>query len=242
MKAAAPILSLLVATLCLCGCSTPSLQSLAERDPFEKTNRDIFAFDVWVEHNIARPVDKAYRAAIPEPARNGIHNLVTNLHAPIVLANDVLQGDGGKAAGTFGRLVINSSVGIGGLIDVAGKWGLPGHDNDFGITLGRAGVAEGSYLVLPFVGPLPPRDLVGSGVDGVFDPFTWARFSGKDTWMLVRGGLRVLDVTDRQMDQFETIERTSIDFYATTRNLYRQSRDAKIKGDSAADAASLPEF
>jgi len=241
MKIAVPVFCLLATAMLVSGCSTPSPESLAEHDPWEKTNRDVFAFDVWVEHNVARPVNDGYRAVVPTFARDGIHNLVTNLHSPIVLANDTLQGDGGKAAGTFGRLVINSTVGIGGLIDVAAKLGIPGHDNDFGVTLGKNGVAEGSYLVLPFVGPLPPRDLVGTGVDGFFDPLSWARFHGKDTWMFVRGGLKVLDVIDRQRDQFDTIERTSIDFYATTRNLYRQSRDAKIKG-TAADGAALPEF
>jgi len=120
MKIVAAILCLLAAGF-LCGCSTPSAQSLADNDPWEKTNRDIFAFDVWVQHNIARPVASGYRAVLPEPARDGVHNLVTNLHSPIVLANDVLQGDGGKAVNTFGRLVINSTIGIGGLIDVAGK-------------------------------------------------------------------------------------------------------------------------
>src|SRR3569833_3058095 len=144
MKKTAALLYLLAAVF-LCGCSTPSTQSLAENDPWEKTNRDVFAFDVWVEHNIGRPVDDGYRAVVPQAARDGIHNLVTNLHSPIVLANDVLQGDGDKAADTFGRLVINSTVGVGGLIDVAGKIGIPGHENDFGITLGQNGVAEGSY-------------------------------------------------------------------------------------------------
>jgi phospholipid-binding lipoprotein MlaA len=225
----------------LCACSTPSPESLAANDPWEKTNRDIFAFDVWVQHNIARPVGKGYRAILPEPARDGVHNLVTNLHSPIVLANDVLQGDR-KAVDTFGRLIINSTIGIGGLIDVATKLGIPGHDNDFGITLGQNGIAEGSYLVLPFVGPLPPRDLLGTGVDSFFDPLSYAQFPDKNTWMFVRGGLRVLDITDRQMDQVETIERTSIDFYATTRNLYRQSRDAKIRGEKGAEAAPLPDL
>lgn len=228
-------------SLVLCACSTPSAQSLAEHDPWEKTNRDIFAFDVWVEHNIAEPVDDVYRAVLPEPAREGVHNFTTNLHEPIVLANDVLQGSAGQAANTLGRILINSTVGLGGLIDVAGKIGMPYHDNDFGITLGKAGVAEGSYIVLPFVGPQPPRDLLGSGVDGTFDPLSWARFHGKDTWMFGRGALRVLDVSDRRRDEFETIERSSIDFYATTRNLYRQSRNAQIKGTEAA-SASLPEF
>ena len=240
MKRSASIFWLL-AGLCLYGCSTPSPQSLADHDPFEKTNRDIFDFDVWIEHNIAQPVDDGYRAIIPGFMREGVHNLVTNLHSPIVLANDVLQGDGDRAGDTFGRILINSTVGIGGLIDVAGKLGIAYHDNDFGITLGQNGIAEGSYLVLPFVGPLPPRDLLGSGVDGFFDPLAYVQFHGKDTWMFARAGLRVLDTVDRQRDQFDAIERTSIDFYATTRNLYRQSRGARIRGESAS-TAPLPDL
>jgi len=240
MKRSASIFWLL-AGLCLYGCSTPSPQSLADNDPFEKTNRDIFDFDVWIEHNIAQPVNDGYRAIIPGFMREGVHNLVTNLHSPIILANDVLQGDGDKAGDTFGRILINSTAGLGGVIDVAAKLGIAYHDNDFGVTLGRNGVAEGSYLVLPLVGPLPPRDLVGTGVDGFFDPLSYARFPGKGSWMLARSGLRVLDVVDRQRDQFDTIERTSIDFYATTRNLYRQNRNAKIRG-TVTDDAALPEF
>ena len=225
----------------LSGCGTPSAAALAQHDPWEKTNRRIFAFDIWVEHHVARPVDDGYRAVIPAPAREGVHNLTSNLHEPIVLANDVLQGEGKKAAETLGRIVINSTVGVGGLIDVAAHVGMPYHDNDFGITLGKGGIAEGSYLVLPFVGPLPPRDLVGSAVDGAFDPLSYARFHGKDTWLLVRSGLRVLDTVDQRRDAFETIERSSIDFYATTRNLYRQARAARIGGEESG-TTQLPDL
>ena len=228
-------------SLVLSGCSTPSAESLAQHDPWEATNRDVFAFDVWVEHHVARPIDDGYRAVVPEPARDGVHNLTTNLHEPIVLANDVLQGDGSEAIRTLGRIVINSTLGVAGLIDVAGKIGMPYHDNDFGITLGKGGIAEGSYLVLPLVGPLPPRDLLGSAVDGAFDPLSYARFHGKDTWLFVRSGLRVLDIVDQRRDQFETIERSSIDFYATTRNLYRQSRAARIRGEDSG-AIQLPDL
>ena len=119
---------------------------------------------------MATPVAKFYRSAVPQPARTGIHNALENLHAPVVLANDVLQGESEKAGDTAGRFVINSTVGVAGLIDVATSLGIPAHDNDFGITLGKGGAAEGSYLVLPFIGPRPPRDLVGSGVDIAFDP------------------------------------------------------------------------
>jgi phospholipid-binding lipoprotein MlaA len=240
-----PRLSLFVAvafTLSLCGCATPSAESLAEHDPWERTNRDVFAFDIWVEHNVARPVDDAYRAVVPEPARDGVHNVTTNLHAPIVLANDVLQGKMDKAAETLGRIVINSTIGLGGLIDVAAKIGIPHHDNDFGVTLGKNGVAEGSYLVLPLIGPMPPRDLLGSTVDGFFDPLSYARFPAKNGLMLARSGARMLDTIDRRRDQFETIERSSVDFYATVRNLYRQSRTNRIHDDSDLNTLALPDL
>jgi len=240
MNISFPLVSALALGLFLGACSTPSPDSLAQRDPWEKTNRDIFDFDVKLDHAVARPIAKGYRSAVPEPIRDGIHNAITNFHAPVVLANDVLQGESGKAADTFGRIVINSTVGIGGLIDVASKIGIPYHDNDFGITLGRNGIAEGSYLVLPFAGPMPPRDLLGSGVDVAFDPLTYARFHGSDTWMVVRFGIGVLDSRTSTLDEVETIERSSIDFYATTRNLYRQSRNAKINGGNAGTADDLP--
>ena len=238
MNVSFPVISALALSLVLGACSTPSAESLAQNDPWERTNRDIFDFDVRMDHVVARPLARGYRTVLPEPVRDGIHNALTNLNEPVVLANDVPQGDGGKAANTAGRIVINSTVGIGGLIDVASKIGIPGHDNDFGITLGRNGIAEGSYLVLPFAGPKPPRDLLGTAVDQAFDPLTYVRFHGKDTWMVVRYGIGILDSRAATLEAVETIERSSIDFYATTRNLYRQSRNAKInegKPSSATD-------
>src|SRR3954463_13976935 len=241
MKISLPVISALALGLALSACSTPSPESLAQNDPWEKTNRDIFDFDVRVDHAVARPVAEGYRAVVPEPVRDGIHNALSNLNSPVVLANDVLQGDGEKAANTAGRIVINSTVGIGGLIDVASKIGIPGHENDFGITLGKGGIAEGSYLVLPFAGPKPPRDLLGTVVDQAFDPLTYVRFHGKDTWMVVRYGIGVLDYRASTLEAVETIERSSIDFYATTRNLYRQSRNAKInEGKPSGASDDLP--
>ena len=241
MKISLSVISALALGLVLSACSTPSPESLAQNDPWEKTNRDVFDFDVRLDHAVARPVAEGYRAVLPEPVRDGIHNALNNLNSPVVLANDVLQGDGNKAVNTTGRLLINSTVGLGGLIDVASKIGIPDHDNDFGITLGKNGIAEGSYLVLPFAGPLPPRDLLGVGVDQAFDPLTYVRFHGKDTWMVVRFGIGILDARASHLDAVETIERSSIDFYATTRNLYRQSRNAKInEGKAPGSQDDLP--
>ena len=234
------LLAALAAALMLTACATKDPQSLAQHDPFEPTNRDIFDFDVKLDHAVATPVAKFYRSAVPSPAREGIHNALDNLHAPVVLANDVLQGEGSKAGDTFGRFVINSTVGLAGLIDVASDMGIPGHDNDFGITLGKGGAAEGSYLVLPFVGPRPPRDLVGNGVDVGFDPLTYITWNNSTLYKVIRSGVAVLDSRTANIDSVESIERSSIDFYATTRSLYRQNRNAQIRGEAANQ--DLPNF
>ena len=240
MKTTVPTIAALAMTLALSACGTPSAESLAQNDPWEKTNRDIFDFDVKLDHAVARPIAEGYRAVVPEVARDGVHNFLTNLNSPVILANDVLQGDGPKVGDTLGRFVINSTVGIGGLIDVASKMGIPYHDNDMGITLGKGGIAEGSYLVLPLAGPAPPRDLLGRAIDNAFDPLTYARWHGKDTQMVIRFGMGVLDTRTSQLDAVETIERSSIDFYATTRNLYRQSRNAKINEGKPGSPDDLP--
>jgi phospholipid-binding lipoprotein MlaA len=235
------ILLALGAVLALSGCATNDPAALAQHDPWEPSNREVFDFDIKLNNVVVTPVAKFYRSAVPEVARDGIHNALTNLNAPVVFANDAIQGDGDKATNTFGRFVINSTVGLAGLIDVATKVGIPYHDNDFGITLGKGGAAEGSYLVLPFVGPKPPRDLVGSGVDIAFDPLTYISFHNSTFYMIVRAGLGVLDTSAANIDAVESIQRSSIDFYATTRSLYRQNRNAQIH-DGAAQNSDLPNF
>jgi phospholipid-binding lipoprotein MlaA len=240
MKTRFSLIAALTAGLSLAGCATNDPQSLAQNDPFEPTNREIFAFSIAIDKAVARPAAQAYRSAVPEPARQGVRNALTNLNSPVVLVNDVLQGEGEKAANTFGRFMINSTVGLAGLIDVATDLGIPGHVNDFGITLGKGGVQEGSYLVLPFIGPKPPRDLLGEGVDTAFDPLTHITWNNSTLYMIIRGGLGVLDKREATLDTVESIERTSIDFYATTRSLYRQNRNAMIRGDAANE--DLPNF
>jgi phospholipid-binding lipoprotein MlaA len=240
MKNHGAIFGALCAVLVLGGCTTSDPESLAQNDPFEPTNRAVFDFDVQVDHAVARPLAKFYRSAVPQVARQGVHNALTNLNAPVIFTNDVLQGDGEKATDTLGRFVINSTVGVAGLVDVAGRIGIPSHENDFGITMGKWGAQEGSYLVLPFAGPKPPRDLVGTGVDVAFDPTTYMTWNNYTLYMIVRTGMGVLDARAANIDSVESIERSSIDFYATTRNLYRQHRNAQIRG--GADLEQLPDL
>jgi phospholipid-binding lipoprotein MlaA len=231
------------------GCSTSNPGSIAQNDPYETTNRAVFNFNTSVDHAIAKPVAKFYNHAVPEFARDGIHNFLYNLDKPVTLGNDILQGEADRAGETFGRFVVNSTLGIGGLIDVATMIGVSDHSEDFGQTLGVWGAGEGVYLVLPLMGPAPPRDLAGNVADIFMDPLLYINYHGSDTWEVVRGGVGVVDMRARSVDTTEQIERTSIDFYATTRSLYRQYRNSEIRNgrpetetSDPADPAATPDF
>ncbi|HJW41483.1 MAG TPA: VacJ family lipoprotein [Rhizomicrobium sp.] len=221
--------------LSACATTDPNGQN----DPYEQTNRQIFDFDQKIDHAVARPVAVFYNHAVPQIARDGIHNVLANLDSPVIFANDILQGETTRGGQTLGRAVVNSTLGLGGLVDFAAKIGIPPHDEDFGQTLAVWGADEGPYLVLPFAGPSNPRDLVGMGGDIAMDPFTWARFHGSKTFSFVRAGVGVLDLRARNVDNLDEIERTSVDLYATTRSLYRQHRNAEIR-NGAPDTENLP--
>ena len=159
----------------------------------------------------------------------------------MVFANDVLQGEPTRAAQTLGRFGVNSTLGIGGLIDVASDMGIPDHDTDFGITLGRWGMGEGPFLMLPLIGPAPPRDLAGKVVDIFLDPMTYVSYRSKLYYDIGLGTLGIVDLRARNIDTLESIERTSVDFYATTRNLYLQYRKAQVNRGRP-DVDDLPDF
>jgi phospholipid-binding lipoprotein MlaA len=236
-----PYIIVLLLAVTLGGCSTSDPEAAAQNDPFEPTNRAFFDFTQKADRYVAKPVAKGYIAVVPEPARDGIHNFLVNLNLPVTFGNNVLQGDAKGAGRTLGRFVVNTTVGVGGLIDVASKIGLPEDPQDLGITFGKWGLAEGPYLFLPLLGPAPPRDALGRVGDTFMDPLFYIKFHNSGTWMLVRTGVSFIDERSRTIDQLEAIERTSVDFYATTRSLYRQSRNAKINGNQP-NLQSLPNF
>jgi phospholipid-binding lipoprotein MlaA len=238
------ILSMAMLAVVAAGCSTTKdPESLAQNDPYEPTNRAITDFNTKIDNNFAKPVAKFYNHAVPQFARDGVHNFLTNLNKPVTFGNDLLQGEGARAGQTVARFTVNTTLGVGGLVDVATRIGIPDHTEDFGQTLGVWGVGEGPYLVLPFMGPDPPRDLTGDVVDIFMDPTTYIRFHGSDTWYAVRSGVSVLDLRARNVDTLEQIERSSIDMYATTRSLYRQYRNSEIRnGKPDPNADDTPDF
>lgn len=225
----------------LAGCTTRAPELLAQNDPLEPMNRASFDVSMKVDHYFMKPVAQGYVAVFPDFARDGVHNFLTNLDEPVTFANNVLQWDPHGAGQTLARFAVNSTVGIGGFIDVATKMGLPDDPQDFGLTLGKGGLKEGDYLFLPLLGPSNPRDLLGYVVDIGFDPLTYISFNNSTTWYFARQGASVIDERAQTLDQLDAIERTSVDFYATTRSLYRQHREAQING-GAADVTNLPNF
>jgi phospholipid-binding lipoprotein MlaA len=238
------LFSMMVLSVLAAGCTaTKDPEAIAQNDPYEPTNRAIFNFNTKLDNAVAKPVAKFYNHAVPQFARTGLHNFLANLDKPVTFGNDILQGEGQRAGQTLGRFTVNTTLGVAGLVDVATMVGIPDHTEDFGQTLGVYGVGEGPYLVIPFMGPDPPRDLTGDVVDIFMDPTTYIKFHGSDTWYAVRSGVAVLDLRARNIDTLEQIERTSIDFYATTRSLYRQYRNAEIRnGKPDTSETDTPDF
>lgn len=234
-------------TLVLAGCAsdqdTPAQAeaAAAANDPFEPMNRVIFGMNTGFDNAILLPVAQAYVDVVPEPARNSVHNVLENLNLPVTFANDVLQGEMTRAGQTFGRFTINTTIGIGGLIDFASDFGIPDHTEDFGQTLGVWGVGEGPYLVAPFFGPDPPRDMAGQVADIFMDPTTYIHINGHIYWSAGREVAEAIDLRSRSIDQIESIERSSVDYYASVRSLYRQHRNNEIRNGKP-DVDNLPNF
>jgi phospholipid-binding lipoprotein MlaA len=207
----------------------PDVAAEDNGDPWESTNRAIFSFNQGVDEHVLVPVSKAYRV-LPQPARDVVHDFLQNLNGPIIFANDVLQGQVGLASDTLGRFVVNSTLGLAGIVDVATKAGIPYHTNDMGITLATWGVASGPYVMLPVLGPSNPRDLFGDVADGFGDPGNIVASNYGRLWAsILRGAASGIDERSRNIESLDEIERTSLDFYATIRSLARQRRAAQIR-------------
>jgi phospholipid-binding lipoprotein MlaA len=233
----------ILTALSLSGCVTvPEGENRQEaNDPLESWNRGVFNVSVAVDKALFRPLAIAYRSVIPSPIRDSVRNILNNLQSPVIFANDVLQGDVDRAGTTLLRAGVNSTIGFGGIFDVAQVWGFPRHSEDFGQTLAVWGVGEGPYLFVPLLGPGNPRDLFGYGVDVVMDPFTWWKFHGRYTFGETRLGVDMLDLRARNIDTLDEIEKSSLDYYASIRSLYRQTRENEIR-NGATQVQDLPEF
>jgi len=223
-----------IVALLLGGCASNS-RSDAVNDPFESMNREVFAFNRSLDHHAALPAATYYKSAIPEGAREGLHNFFSNLTLPVTFANDVLQGETTQAGKAVCRFGVNTTVGILGVTDRATEMGYPEHDEDFGQTLAVYGVPGGPYLVLPLLGPTVPRDLAGRIlVDHYFNPLGYISYNGKFYVSTVENLLKLVDQRSRKINVLRDVERTSIDYYAAMRSMYLQRHDNEVRNDDVA--------
>ena len=208
------------------------------KDCFESLNRATFALNQGLDKVIFEPVAKAYRV-LPSPIRTGTSNALDNISNLVTIPNNILQGDFKKAGVNTGRFVVNTTVGIVGIFDVAQKIGFPEYEKeDYGQTLGVMGVGAGCYLVLPVLGPSTVRDTAGSFINVLGgDPWYNASVNGNneylsDTAYLTTRVLAGIDFRAKNIDSFENLEKNSMDFYASVRSLYLQDRQQKIINSS----------
>jgi phospholipid-binding lipoprotein MlaA len=211
-------------------------------DPYEETNRAVHAFNVRADRRVLRPVSKAYNFVTPTVGQHLIRNGVDFLKLPVYFFNYALQGEGQAAFRTLGRLTVNAVLGA-GLLDPATEFGLPLEKTDFGITLGKWGVEQGPYIMLPFLGPMTRRGVIGIPGDIALNPMSYTGVFNSDFLNLFSIPLNLVDIVDnrnRNADVVDELLYNSEDSYITLRSVYLQRRQAMLAGDNEAEA--LPDI
>ena len=208
-------------------------------DPLEDVNRAVFEFNLAIDNIILKPVAELYVFVLPEEARHRIANILKNFGEPLNLVNNLAQGKFERAGSTLTRFAINSTIGVGGIFDAATDWGYERTPEDFGQTLASWGLGEGPFLMLPLLGPSNPRDAVGFGVDLVADPMG---FLLTDEAGLARSITSGVSQRAAYLDELESVESTSVDFYAAMRELYRQYRAMEIRDGAPPTVMEIPDF
>ncbi len=215
---------------CLLGCVARGPNPI---DPYENINRKIYGFNNKFDQYILQPPTKLYIAAIPAPMRAGINNIYNNINMIPTVANDVLQAEFEQAILDFWRFVINSSMGIAGIFDVASQCKLPPHENDLGITFAKWGDKKSPYIMIPFLGPSTIRDGMGLMFDYTF--FTPYPYIHKDFIIESVLILRYIDLRSRMFDTDRLISQAP-DPYTFMREAYLQHRDYLIRGEETIEA------
>jgi len=240
-----------VAGLLLAGCATvptdPAARAEYKRlnDPLEPTNRAIFGFNEFLDKALIRPLAEVYHFILPNFVEERITVFLRNVGEPLTFVNDMLQGQPNRGGMTLGRFLTNSTLGIGGIFDVASDFDMPRHNEDFGQTFGVWGIGEGPYLVLPILGPSTVRDGFGTAADTFADPVSiginQANVSGLSMGRIAVTGL---DARARNLEMVDQLRRESLDIYATLRSAYRQNRRSEVLNGAAPDEGenSTPGF
>lgn len=214
----------LLVVLSASGCATQPPGETVDNDPWEKSNRSFYRFNDAIDSATLKPIAKGYKKVIPEPVRKGVTNFARNLGAPRNSLNNFLQGKPARGFSELGRLFVNSTVGLGGIIDIATASGLEAHPEDFGQTAAVWGVPSGPYLMVPFVGPQTLRDVILLPADIELDILQHVDDSSVRDRLWV---LRSIDLRHRVLSLEELLEESQ-DPYVTLRESYLQNREFQI--------------
>jgi len=229
---------MIAAVALLAGCAAPGSPHPA--DPWEGVNRSVHQFNDEFDRGVTRPIAEFYTFITPTPVRSCIHNIFANVGDLWSALNSLLQGQGHDFVNTLGRVLFNTTMGLGGCFDVHTAHGGTRIRNDFGTTLGVWGVGQGPYLVLPFVGPSTLRDGVGMITDTLGNPATAGAIDNirlrNSLW-----GLQAVDTRTGLLDTSRMVDRTAIDPYSFVRDAYLQRRNAMVQQRSG-DADALPDY
>ncbi|UYP67976.1 VacJ family lipoprotein [Thalassobacter stenotrophicus] len=228
------LLCALVGVALLGACATPDVGSQID-DPYEVTNRAVHAENLLLDQQLVRPVSNAYGTSVPGPMQKGIANVASNLSTPSDVLNNLLQVRLGQAAQNTSRFLVNSTVGVFGLFDVASAMGIPAAPTDFGETLYYWRVPEGSYAVLPVVGPSTSRHAVGRLVDLALNPIRSAVPAPESTIGTVFGVADAFGTRYRNAELIDSVLYESADSYAQARLLYLQNRRFQLRGSEVDD-------
>ena len=222
-----------MAAALLAGCTADGPRSgFAETDDAEPFNKAMHEVNIGLDSYVLRPVAQGYDVVTPTLIKHLIANGVSHLELPVDFANHLLQGDIDRSMDTLGRIVLNTMMGAGGLLDPATEFGLPRDENDFGLTLASWGVGEGTYLVLPLIGPSTLRDTAGFVVDMGFSPTTYiGQFTAMDGFGPTVTVLDNVDSRNRNADLIDDVLYNSEDAYVTLRAAYLQRRRALVAGE-----------
>ena len=230
------MIAVAAAGILLGGCAIKDTGSVEPWDPIETPNRFIFSLNRAVDIIAVRPLAVLYRDWMPEQGQKGVHNVLDNLGEPVTAINELVQGDPSRAVTTLARFIINSTIGIAGIFDVASSMGLSKTKEGAGNTVGYyAGVEPengGFYMVLPIAGPSNARDAAGLMADYAVDPFRILTYALNVDWLLYSGprwGATVIDVRSRTLYALDDLEKNSVDYYAALRSAYTQQRADLIR-------------
>jgi len=210
------------AVLVLTGCATTASNP---QDPLEGYNRAVFSFNDAVDRTVLKPTATAYKNVVPGFAQTGVNNFFGNLSDAWSMVNNLLQGKGEEGATDFGRVALNSTFGIFGVLDIASEAGMQKHNEDFGQTLGKWGVPSGPYLMLPLLGPSTVRDTAALPADIAGD--AW-KYKDPANWRNIGAGIRIVDKRASLLDASSLMEEAALDRYEFLRDGYLQRRQSQV--------------